>query len=160
MPVTLFDYQSLQDDFDKSLKGRWVKTQNLHLTLQFFGDAYAQEYLLERLSFLDLQAEASEIKGLCLLNNDQILYAQTHNPSLQMIHSQIKKILPMPLEQEFIPHITLMRIKKIIDRTRLDEKIKAYEEEVIGLLHPKIELIQSTLTPQGAQYTLVKRFTP
>jgi 2'-5' RNA ligase len=65
----------------------------------------------------------------------------------------------MPDEQEFIPHVTLMRIKKISNRTLLDERIREYKEKPVGLLHPKIELIQSNLTPQGAQYSVVKTLT-
>ena len=158
MPVTLFDYKTIQEDFKEILHGRWVRSQNLHLTLKFFGDTYDKEFLIQRLSSLNLQAEASELKSLALLNENKILYAQTQNPSLQRIHAQIQKAFILPDEQAFIPHITLMRIKKIPDKIVLDEKIKKYEDKPIGKLHPKIELIQSVLTPQGAKYTTLKVF--
>ncbi len=159
MPATLFEYQSIHDEFSSTVQGKWVQEQNLHLTLQFFGNTFEKDYLVERLSSIEFHPEASAIKGLALLNQDRILYAQVENPSLEEIYTQIQETFGLYDEQEFIPHITLMRIKRILDKKLLDEKIKQYEERPVGILHPNIELIQSTLTPKGAQYTLLKRFT-
>lgn len=64
----------------------------------------------------------------------------------------------LPFEQEFIPHVTLMRIKKINHPTLFKEKITSYEEKTIGVLHPKIQLIKSRITSAGAEYTLLKEF--
>ena len=156
-PVTLLDYKGIQNDFDHIIQGRWVPTQNLHLTLQFFGPTFEKEFLIDRLSKLHLRAEISEIKGLECFKDNQILYAKTLNPSLNILHAQVEEALDLP-HQEFIPHISLMRIKKIHHEDLLHKRIHLYDQKVIGTLHPTIQLIESKLTPEGAIYTLIKEF--
>ena len=158
MPVTLFDYPSLQNDFSEVIRGRWVIPQNLHLTLNFFGNTLEKEFLAKTLGTLELNAEASDLKGLSVLEHNKILYARTDNDSLFQLHTQVQEALMLPSEQEFIPHVTLMRIKKIHQNTLFEEKITAYNDKIIGTLHPRIQLIQSRITPTGAQYTVLHEF--
>lgn len=158
IPVTLFDYKNLQDGFENIVQGRWVPEQNLHLTLHFFADRYEKNFLIKFLSSLKLQLKSSELKSLSLLKHSKILYAQTDNSSIHILHTQIQKALMLPPEPEFIPHVTLMRIKRVLDPTLFEQKLKSYDTEIIGTVHPKIQLIQSILTPTGAEYTLIKEF--
>ena len=53
----------------------------------------------------------------------------------------------------FKPHITLCRIKTIHDYKAYKEKLKTYREKALGLILPEINLDQSTLTAEGAEYT-------
>jgi 2'-5' RNA ligase len=158
IPVTIFDYQSLQDDFKGLIQGKWIIPRNLHLTLNFFGNTFEKEFLLKALSTLELKAEPSELKGLNVLEHNQVLYAQTQNDSLFTLHNQIREALTLPSEQEFIPHVTLMRMKKINHPTLFEQKMRTYDDKVIGTVHPKIQLIQSHVTSTGAKYTLLKEF--
>jgi 2'-5' RNA ligase len=159
IPVTIFDYKSLQDDFEGLIKGKWTITQNLHLTLNFFGNTFEKEFLIKTLSTLKLKAEPSDLKGLTLLTQNKILYAQTQNNSLFTLHNQIREALTLPSEQEFIPHVTLMRMKKINHPTLFEQKMRTYDDKVIGTVHPKIQLIQSHVTSTGTQYTVLKEFS-
>jgi 2'-5' RNA ligase len=158
IPVTIFDYKSLQDDFEGLIKGKWTIPQNLHLTLNFFGNTFEKEFLIKTLSTLKLKAEPSDLKGLTLLTQNKILYAQTENGSLSTLHTQIRAALMLPSGQEFIPHVTLMRIKKINHPTLFEQKLRTYDKKIIGTIHPKVQLIQSHVTSTGAQYTLLKEF--
>lgn len=158
VPVTLFDYQGFQDDFNAIVQGRWVPQQNLHLTLKFFGDRYEKEYLTEIISALPLRLESSELKGLCVLPSSNILYAQTNNSTLSTLYAQLKEALMLYEEERFVPHVTLMRIKTVSDQIVFEKKLKSYEAKTIGVLQEKIQLIQSVLTPSGAEYTLIKEF--
>ncbi len=157
-PVTLFDYEALQHDFENIIIGRWVPLQNLHLTLQFFADKYEQEELIATLSGLELKAEASEIKGLDCFEHNQILYAKTDNSLVKTLHEQIIKLFDLPQKQEFIPHITLMRIKRVPHKELLEKRLRLYDDKPIGILQPSIQLIHSELTPKGAKYTVIKEF--
>ena len=159
MPVTLFDYPRLQDDFSEIIRGRWVTPQNLHLTLNFFGNTFEKEFLAKTLGALKFKAEASDLKGLSVLEHNKILYARTDNHSIFQLHAQIQDALMLPSEQEFIPHVTLMRIKKIYQNALFEKKVTAYDDKIIGTLHPKIQLIQSRITPTGAQYTVLNEFS-
>lgn len=157
-PVKIFDYEAIKNDFKDVVTGRWVPMQNLHLTLHFFADKFEKEFLIERLSGLDLKADSSEIKGLEVFGeNKKILFAKTHNAQLQTLHRQIQESLELAVE-EFIPHITLLRIKKVNHEELLEKRRRLYDDKIIGIVEPTIQLIQSHLTPQGAQYTLLKEF--
>ena len=158
IPVTILDYQRLQDDFEGIIQGKWTIPQNLHLTLNFFGNVFEKEFLIKTLSTLELKAEPSDLKGLSLLTHNKILYAQTHNDSLFTLHTQIREALMLPCEQKFIPHVTLMRIKKINHPTLFEQKLRTYDKKIIGKVHPRIQLIQSQITATGAQYTVLKEF--
>ena len=158
IPVTMFDYTSLQNDFEGLIQGKWIIPENLHLTLNFFGDRFEEEFLTELLSTLELKIEPSTLEGLGLLEHNNILYAQTPNDSLSSLHDYIREALMLPLEQEFIPHVTLMRMKKVKHPTLFKQTLSSYEGKAIGVLHPKIQLIKSRITTTGAQYTLVKEF--
>lgn len=159
MPVTLFDYEALQSDFEDLIEGRWIPPQNLHLTLQFFAGMFEKEFLIEELSKLDLQAQSSELTGLGLLKNNKILYAGTENPSLTSLNEKIQNAFGLYDKHPFIPHITLMRIKKIHHYTLLEQKINAYEQKPLGRLHTEISLMQSLQTPEGVRYSCIKKFT-
>ena len=110
------------------------------------------------LSDLNLQADPSELIGLELFKHNTILYAKTKNPSVQVLHTQIQEAFSIQDEQEFIPHVTLMRIKKTPHPALLEKRVELYDERVIGTLQAKIQLIQSHLTPEGSKYTLIKEF--
>jgi len=156
LPVTLYDYEELQNDFNELMTGRWVPSQNLHLTLQFFGDRFKKDFLIQELSRLHLQTKSSEIRGLELFHHKKILYAKTDNPSLKTLYQTLQESFPTPVQEEFIPHITLMRIKKIQDQALLEQKIKMYDEKTVGILHPKIQLIQSYLGSGAAKYECIQ----
>lgn len=157
-PVTLFDYEAIKDDFKDVVTGRWVPVENLHLTLYFFADRFDKEFLIEKLSALRLQSESFEIKGLEFFGeNKEILSAQIQSSTLQALHTQIQEALQLPVE-EFIPHITLMRIKKVPHKDLLETRVHLYDDNTIGILQSNLQLIQSHLTPQGARYTLLKEF--
>jgi 2'-5' RNA ligase len=157
-PVTLFDYQSIQNDFKDVVTGRWVPMQNLHLTLQFFGDKFEKQFILDKLYTLQIKTISSDLIGLSLLNDNTILYAKTQDSSIQKLHKELEKTFDLSCTQEFIPHITLMRIKKINHLELLEKRLRLYDDKVIGILQSKIQLIQSHLTPQGAKYTLLEEF--
>ena len=159
VPATLFDYQKIKDDFDGIVQGRWITLENLHLTLCFFGADYDKEFLIDKLSTLKLKTEPSELKGIGFFEHNKILYAKVQSPAIHSLHLQITKALNIIDTQEFIPHITLMRIKTINDISLLKNTIQTYKTETIGELDPTLQLLQSHLNPDGASYTLLHDFS-
>jgi len=72
------------------------------------------------------------------------------------LNETIQETFSISSEEEFIAHITLMRIKKIQDQELLEQKVKMYDEKTIGMLHPKIQLIQSYLGSGPAKYECIQ----
>lgn len=158
LPAVIDDYQALQKAFEGVVSGRWTPPENLHLTLSFFGDLFEQDVLIEKLGALDLAVTPSVISGLGVFKRKKILYADVENSSLAAVYEELNRTFELPATKAFIPHMTLMRFKEIIDEERFDKLIDHYSGHKIGSLGGTLELMQSELHREGARYTLVKRF--
>ena len=158
LPAVLDDYQAIQDDFSKVISGRWTLPQNLHLTLSFYGDKFKQEELLQRLSSLKVELAPSMIRGLGYFEKRKILYANVENSALAPLYERLNTLFDLPTKNVFVPHVTLMRVKTVVDKDTFHEKLDAYHERQIGMLESSLELMESELHPAGARYTLVQRF--
>lgn len=155
--VRLLDYESLKEDFSQTVQGAWLPYEKLHLTLAFFGNMYEKESLIETFSTLKFHIQASQIKGLSLFSHKKILYAKSENDSIVSLHKEIQEAFCLK-NDEFIPHITLMRIKKIKSLSLFEKKLQLYNEKIIGNIQPNIELIQSTLTSKGSVYKCLSKY--
>lgn len=158
LPVIMDDYEAVQDDFSGLINGRWTPAENLHLTLSFYGDRFEQDELLERLSVLKVKIGPSIIRGLGYFEKRKIFYANIENSALASVHEMLNTLFDLPTKNVFVPHVTLMRVKTVVDKDLFYAKLDLYREQKIGTLGSSLELLQSELHPDGARYTLVKRF--
>ena len=152
-------YREIQHDFTPLLKGRWVNSTELHATLFFFGDRFKHNELLERLDLLDFSLETSIITGLDCFKRSHILFARTVNPSLEHFHYTLCSVLKLP-ETPFTPHITLMRIKTILDQKAFQLQLQHYHDRPLGNLSNTLTLISSRLTHDGPCYSIIKEWKP
>lgn len=151
-------YDRVKKAFSGLIEGRWTLEKNLHATLYFFGTRFAQRELIEQLNGLDFAVEPSCITGLGYFGKHKILYAQSENPSLASLHNRIAAVFG-DAQHEFIPHITLMRAKKVPDYDALFKAIEQYRTKELGSLRTSVTLIKSTRLSEGAKYRVVKRFS-
>lgn len=158
VPALLFDYEKIKRDFSDLLSGRWTPCDNLHVTLYHFGDRFESTALVDKLIPLVSQIEASDIIGLEYFARSNILYAKSANASLETLYTRITEEFGLSAKSAFIPHVTLMRIKKIESRELFEQKLRVYNKHVIGSLAPEVQLMQSHLYSDGARYELIKRF--
>ena len=158
LPARIDDYKTIQDDFADIIGGRWVPSENLHLTLNFYGDQFEQDELLQRLSLMEVEITPSMISGLGYFEKRKILYAKIDNPALTALYKKLNTLFDLPGKNAFVPHVTLMRVKELVDKEKFHERLDIYKEREIGSLGSSLELIQSELYPDGAKYTLLKRF--
>ena len=155
--VQIPEFVSLKNSFS-FLEAKWTKRSNLHITWLFLGKADPKA-IIEALHGIDYQKDPIPIKGLGFFGSPpKILYAKAGSTRLSKLHDDICKRLDFEDDRPFIPHITLARIKKIKDQDRFIKQIRRFEHKSLGLLIPKIELINSTLTPQGPIYERIATF--
>ena len=154
----LHDYSSLQSDFLGSTKGRWVASENLHLTMCYFGDTYSIDDLLKILSVVVEEVEPLTLTSLGYFEHNKILYAKVKSKKLERLQSSISSLFSLPNEKLFIPHVTLMRIKDIHNKNAFKQILENYKDKTIGRLDTRLELINSHLSPDGVEYESVKRF--
>ena len=131
---------------------------NLNLTLNFYGDQFEQDALLQRLSLMEVEIAPSMIRGLGYFEKRKILYAKIDNPVLTALYKKLNTLFDLPGKNAFVPHVTLMRVKELVDKGKFYDRLDRYKEREIGSLGSSLELMQSELHPDGAKYTLLKRF--
>ncbi|QTA83288.1 2'-5' RNA ligase [Desulfonema limicola] len=154
----------------KGLKMRWVKLENIHLTLKFLGDIPLSD--IDAVSRTMAQAAESftpmtlGVKGIGVfpgIKNPRILWAGMNGGTHSLIHFQQtleNSLIPLGFKKEkrsFKAHLTIARIKDRIfpkDIIQIIEKFGNFESEPFTA--EEIILYQSLLKPTGPVYTGLK----
>ena len=128
---------------------RWVRAENLHVTLKFLGEV--------GLGSVKAGYEANE-------KHPRVFWAGMEaTPNLKTLAGDIEgtmEKLGIPREKrEFSPHLTLARF----ERPRLPEALRKLiadhrQREFGSLRTNEFHLIQSKLKPGGAEYTTIATF--
>jgi RNA 2',3'-cyclic 3'-phosphodiesterase len=149
---------------------KWVRAENLHVTLKFLGDTE-----LAKLSALQnaLSAVRSgepvhlEFRGLGFFPNEKrprVFWGGTQaSANLKSLATDIDQAvhpLGFPLEDRpFTPHLTLARFPQPGIPPKLLQAIQENSARSFGSLHAEeFHLIESNLKPTGAEYTTLQSF--
>ena len=151
-PIILDDYTSIKEDFKNIIEGKWVDEDNLHLTWVFLGDVKKENPIIEKMQSISaLENEVSIAEMGYFGRPPRVLFAKTEEKPL---YNKAREFKEAGFDlYRFKPHITLCRIKTIHDYKAYKEKLKTYREKILGLILPEINLYESTLTSEGAEYT-------
>ena len=149
---------------------RWVRAENLHVTLKFLGEVAESKINAVRSALGEIRSDkpvSLEFCGLGFFPNEKhprVLWAGMEaQPNLKTLAGDIERALEklgVPREKrEFSPHLTLARF----ERPRLPEALRKLiddnEQRGFGSLRTnEFHLIQSRLKPAGAEYTTVATF--
>lgn len=149
---------------------RWVREENLHLTLKFFGEqlepvAGALGAAITRVAagYRAIDLELGGAGAFPNFRRPRVVWLGVHpDPKLELLHHDVElacETLGFPLEgRAFRPHLTLARVqprdadletRKTL--SRLARRVRYTGETVVS----SIDLMQSTLTSSGARYELV-----
>ncbi len=150
-PIILDDYASIQEDFKDIIEGKWVEEENLHLTWVFLGDMKNEKPIIEKLKKISkLESEVGIEEMGYFGRPPRVLFAKAEEKPL---YNKAREFKEAGFDlYRFKPHITLCRIKTIHDYKTYKEKLKEYREKKLGLILPEINLYESTLTSEGAEY--------
>ena len=153
---------------------RWVRAENLHVTLTFLGEV-AEGKVGEVRGALGVirsgNAISLEFRGLGFFPNEKhprVFWAGMEaSPNLKTLAGDIEgamEKLGIPREKrEFSPHLTLARFERPCLPEALRKLIADNQQCEFGSLRAsEFHLIQSNLKPTGAEYTTVAtfQFTP
>jgi 2'-5' RNA ligase len=150
---------------------RWTRPKSIHLTLTFLGDVpidkidsvkAAIDLACRGIKCFELQAAGTGTFGRP--GHPRVVWAGIAAcPPLTSLQQKIAEGLahaevdfdPKP----FSPHLTFGRVKGIDRHTKpLLEKTEKYRDAPMGsTCVDHVELIQSTLTPHGAEYTVLHK---
>lgn len=149
----------------------WVNANLHHLTLRFLGQTPEPYILPLKQALTKLAAEnhafSLEINKLGVFgskHSPQVIWLgfQDFEPFRQLflqLEPQLSAIGFEPNYGNFVPHLTLGRIKQIQNKKRFWELVTALqpkESQVVRV--DSLLLIQSRLTPQGPIYRVLERY--
>lgn len=150
----------------------WTRLENLHLTLKFLGNT-SVEQLDKVKSLLDDVAEQSPsfkvtLKGLGGFPNEKkprIVWMgvdQGENELKRLFYLMEQAVVPIGFKEEkneFLPHLTLGRIKLPKTNKELEQKIVQERERSFGEWQVNsFKLFESLLTREGPVYQVLDEF--
>ena len=150
---------------------KWVRSENLHLTLKFFGEVER-----DRIGALEESISASvhdqknfSVKfcsGGCFPNDKrpQVLWVGITDGAsvLEKLAANLEERTTLrgfvPSDKPFSPHLTLARFSNF-PLPDLSQILSALDKRVFGKIDVvQISLIQSELKPAGPVYTVLREF--
>lgn len=149
---------------------RWVRAENLHVTLKFLGEVAEERVDAIRSALGEIRsatAVALDFRRLGFFPNEKhprVFWAGMEAPAnLKTLAGDIEgamEKLGIPREtREFSPHLTLARFERPRIPEALRKLIAENQQREFGSLRTnEFHLIQSKLKPAGAEYTTVAAF--
>ena len=150
---------------EKGIVAKWVRPENLHITLKFLGEveadqvaAIAQSLDITAQLFQPFSCSLTRLGTFPARGQPRVLYMATEQSQrLESVATQLAKSLFMhgfPIEKKFQPHITLGRFRPA--QSAQFRVTDLPEVNVKGILRVSgLSLLQSRLSPQGASYQIV-----
>lgn len=152
------NFKDIKDDFKDIVFAKWVEINNIHLTYLFLGEVENPQKIISKLDGISYKKDKIFIKSLGLFGHPpKILYAKIKSKEILKLYKKICKKLEIE-EKYFTPHITLARIKRVNDKEKFFNRIGKYKNRKLGYLELNLTLIESTLTPKGPLYKIIKKF--
>jgi RNA 2',3'-cyclic 3'-phosphodiesterase len=151
-------------------KMRWVRPENLHVTLKFIGEAAPEKLNAIHTTLCSVRsAQPVEVrfKGLGFFPNEtraRVLFVPVEaSPNLAILASEVDKHLEKlgfsRETREFTPHLTLARIDPPGIPPELQSAVQKDARREFGVLRAgAFHLIESKLKPSGAEYTTLRSF--
>jgi len=143
--------------------GKFTESENLHLTLKFLGeiDEEKVEEVKEKLKKVreeEFEAELGEV-GVFSKKFLRIIWIKLKNcDKLQKAIDDALSNL-FPIENRFMSHITIARVKKVGDRKALLDYIKNMKTKNIKFKVDKFFLKKSELAPSGSSYEDLEEYS-
>jgi len=152
-------------------KARWVRPENLHVTLKFIGHVDAGKVDAIRAAFVEVHCNGPvelRFRGLGFFPNEKrprVLWAGIEaSANLAELASEIDarlEKLGIPREtREFAPHLTLARFDPPGISERLRAAVRENAAREFGCVRSgEFHLFESKTRPTGAEYTRLSSFS-
>ncbi len=150
---------------------KWVKPENFHLTLKFFGDIPEDKVdvicrELDRItpSFTPFKIHIQKTGVFGSRYNPKVIWFGIEDSDYmkglaEMILTKMDKAGFARDRQNFVPHLTVGRIRRLTDKKHFQQTIKRFEKaNLMEVDVHEIYLYESHLQPEGPVYKTVEKF--
>ncbi len=169
-PDFILRFNGLKQDLYHE-KIRWVNENNLHLTLRFFG-----ETSIERLDKINeaLKNSISNFEVFEIKINDIGIFGSYYNPKViwgnidkseallnleKRINTNLETMSIFKTRENFRPHLTLGRLKKLTDKKLFQEIISSHKNQFFqSSTIEKVYLLESILQKKEPIYHVINVF--
>ncbi|MFN3267963.1 MAG: RNA 2',3'-cyclic phosphodiesterase [Zestosphaera sp.] len=146
----------------KGIKG--VEDENIHLTLRFIGEVHENyipqisECVARASEFTKFQMRIEGVGAFPSVSRPRVLWVGITEgfDKLSSMRSRLEECLRRfaePDREEFVPHITVGRVKGSYDPACLRNVVSMYENTIFGFTQvSKVKLKRSILRPEGPVY--------
>lgn len=174
LPNEIKDFlKNYQEEF-REIPAKWVKPENLHITLLFLGNIKADflpkifqicETLSKKFQKFHIELEKIDFFPKNTFPPQMIWVFVKKSETLDLLQKSLREELiknHVPFhdeEREFFPHITLARIKKFEFRRLDPDEIPEIKREIsLSFEAESIDVMESHLKRDGPQYYLLKSY--
>ena len=152
-------------------KPKWVRPENLHVTLKFIGhtDPGKLDSIRAALSLVrspqEVRLHFRNIGFFPNANRPRVIWggmqvSENLAPLAQAVDQQMATLGFPAEERAFTPHLTLARLDPPGIASELRTLIESHAASSFGELHSsEFHLIESKLKPSGAEYTTLQSFS-
>ncbi len=167
-------FSELMNQLKEDLKHesiKWVEQDNLHLTLKFFGETPVDQIDL----IVSVLSESINSQQKFSLNIENIgVFGSSYQPKLiwagienadvlkclwESIQQQLKMIDYGSGRQNFVPHLTLGRIRSLNDKSLFQQIIKKHKSNKFQTFKvDRVILYESVLKSGGAVHSMIQEF--
>jgi len=150
---------------------KWVDVNNIHITLKFFGETEESkirginkalaEVAFQNSSFV-INLKNSGIFGSSY-NPRVVWFGIEKSPALEKLAEEVLEAMDKTGferdRQNFVPHLTVGRIKQVKDKRIFQEVIERYR--TVEVQEEKVDrflLFESILKPHGPEYRVLETF--
>jgi 2'-5' RNA ligase len=141
---------------------KWVDPNNIHITLKFFGETPVEEIPVITAALQEALEGVTGVFGSYYnprviwvgINTNDMLNKLSNN-----VIASLEKSGYLNDRQNFVPHLTLGRIKEIKDKNHFQDVVAhfsnyAYQTQMVHGFY----LYDSILRKEGPEYTVVEEF--
>ena len=136
--------------------------KDFHLTLLFLGDCDGHGQIIHALSsltFSPFKLSLSDIGIFPNWQNPKVVWVGLIAPDeLFTLQRSIETALNHPPDKPFNPHLTVGRVKYIKNKRNFKDILANTKVQKKSFVVNEFQLIESTLTPEGPVYHILKTF--
>jgi len=161
--------KEMKNDFGNCVKMKWVEKENYHITLKFLGNILKSDVknVIEKMNicFSGEKRFSNNFHSLGKFPENgkyvKVIFMKIEkDEKIKKIHNKLEtqlNELGFGKEQFYVPHLTLARVKYVINKRefigKIHEIFEKYDDLDIKFNVEKVTLYESKLKHNGPEYT-------